>query len=313
MGGRYRVNAKNAVSLLEKPLDDGARAADKAERQKAKSLQRDDSYAKIGAAQLSAKANRKWSSDLRPKEWSLLNWRMEKEINDPAHALDEATQWTYADEKGVRVFALYGIGDGTEATPLYASGGRTAETDYQTFIKFGEEIDFGTDRSTEVLNQWFEEKRRSKRCNNGSYVYPEGRRPANRHAGISSGKGKGNGRGSNRNGAKNRGGVKERFSMSEPVEQQQVNSADPVAYDDNGDAVPLSERFNRGNTDIRYDMKGDSMTSALLAVQSIGRKSVNAFTPDDIKKTRPFAEKYWREMGTKSPFFPGVVWRVASK
>ena len=39
------------------------------------------------------------------------------------------------------------------------------------------------------------------------------------------------------------------------------------------------------------------------AVQSVGRKSVNDFTSEDIKKTEGFAKRYFKEMGEKSPFF----------
>lgn len=39
------------------------------------------------------------------------------------------------------------------------------------------------------------------------------------------------------------------------------------------------------------------------AVQSIGRKSINAFTSEDIRKTQKWAHKFYRELGTKSPFF----------
>ena len=39
------------------------------------------------------------------------------------------------------------------------------------------------------------------------------------------------------------------------------------------------------------------------AVQSVGRKSVNDFTSEDIKKTEGFARRYFKEMGAKSPFF----------
>lgn len=38
-------------------------------------------------------------------------------------------------------------------------------------------------------------------------------------------------------------------------------------------------------------------------IQSIPRKSVNAFTSADIKKTEAFARKYYKELGNKSPFF----------
>ena len=39
------------------------------------------------------------------------------------------------------------------------------------------------------------------------------------------------------------------------------------------------------------------------AVQSIGRKSINAFTSEEIRKTQKWAHKFYRELGTKSPFF----------
>lgn len=39
------------------------------------------------------------------------------------------------------------------------------------------------------------------------------------------------------------------------------------------------------------------------AVQSIGRKSINTFTSEEIRKTQKWAHKFYRELGTKSPFF----------
>ncbi len=58
-----------------------------------------------------------------------------------------------------------------------------------------------------------------------------------------------------------------------------------------------------------------SLTNATKAIQNMGRKSINDFTSADIEKTRPFAEKYWREMGTKSPFFRAWFgdWRANDK
>lgn len=37
----------------------------------------------------------------------------------------------------------------------------------------------------------------------------------------------------------------------------QIKSADPVTYDDNGNVLPLSQRFNKPNADIRYQRGGD--------------------------------------------------------
>lgn len=55
------------------------------------------------------------------------------------------------------------------------------------------------------------------------------------------------------------------------------------------------------------------MTQAeIQAVQNIGRVSVNAFSFTDIKATERFAQRYWQEMGVKSPFFRAWFgdWRV---
>lgn len=50
---------------------------------------------------------------------------------------------------------------------------------------------------------------------------------------------------------------------------------------------------------------GDALITreTVAAVQSIGRKSVNAFSSKDVQKAEPFARRYWRGMGVKSPFF----------
>ena len=44
----------------------------------------------------------------------------------------------------------------------------------------------------------------------------------------------------------------------------QIKSADPVTYDDDGNVIPLSQRFNEENDDIRYsdrDSDGNILTA----------------------------------------------------
>ena len=41
----------------------------------------------------------------------------------------------------------------------------------------------------------------------------------------------------------------------------------------------------------------------LQAIRSIGRKSINDFTSEDVRATEKWARKFYRELGTKSPFF----------
>ena len=95
--------------------------------------------------------------------------------------------------------------------------------------------------------------------------------------------------------------------------QTQVKSADPVTYDDNGDVIPLSERFNTGNDDLRYserDLPADVTVRDYLAEmeptermneteklllkrykETLGKLQEaerNAAEQDEIIKTAPF-------------------------
>lgn len=114
---------------------------------------------------------------------------------------------------------------------------------------------------------------------------------------------------------------------------EQIKSADAVTYDDAGNAIPLSERFNMGKKDIRYaldnvqerrntlagqnaqtaedgkvsnsleDYKKPITAQDVEVLRSIGRKSVNEFTGADLQKAGKWAYKFYQELGTKSPFF----------
>lgn len=39
---------------------------------------------------------------------------------------------------------------------------------------------------------------------------------------------------------------------------EQVKSADPITYDDSGNVIPLTERFDSGNRDIRYSLSANA-------------------------------------------------------
>ena len=47
----------------------------------------------------------------------------------------------------------------------------------------------------------------------------------------------------------------EAFANAEEVlvfSPTQIKSADPITYDDSGSPIPLEQRFNKSNKDIRY-------------------------------------------------------------
>ena len=79
---------------------------------------------------------------------------MNAEIKSGENFLDEGTKWVYADEKGVQVFALYGIGDGTDATPLYAVGGKRAAVANALMLSKMEDEKNGFDGNRADISQW---------------------------------------------------------------------------------------------------------------------------------------------------------------
>ena len=187
-----------------------------------------------------------WRPNLSREEWELLNRRIDAEINDSAHALDASTQWAYANEKGNQVFAIYGIGDGTEATPLYASGGKTAATDYQAFMKAGKEFDYGTDRDAKALNRVFKTLRREQRQSNGNLSDAQRGIAATGHERVSAVQGESNGRGSNGNGQQTGGKVNTRFSLEAPVEETDKLEANKnTAQTDGAVRYSINARFGR--------------------------------------------------------------------
>lgn len=78
----------------------------------------------------------------------------------------------------------------------------------------------------------------------------------------------------------------------------QVKSADSVTYDDNGDVIPLSKRFNRLNPDIRYSLP-DADDAAALATLAATEGSVGArraeYNPSRLKRVTDAAQRAYIE------------------
>ena len=73
-----------------------------------------------------------------------------------------------------------------------------------------------------------------------------------------------------------------------------------VADGSRGD-VKMSELRDEG----RYNAEHEKPITSedIEPLRSIGRKNINNFTSEDIAKTQKWAYKFYRELGTKSPFF----------
>ena len=159
-----------------------------------------------------------WRPDLTENEWRLLERRMGEEIGSRENFLDEATKWVYANEKGVQVFALYGIGDGTDATPLYAVGGEkaaAAAADMQKFVNGGYHYDKGTGTALSRIRGFL----RTQGDGGGDIRETSRGGSAGTDDALYGGERKGNAGGAAERSSENQRGVKEKFSMREPVEE----------------------------------------------------------------------------------------------
>ena len=164
------TNTKAEAALLKEMRDGGlhyleriVEAYDKAATAAVENYQGADTRSEGGETQYMAR-RKYWRPQLKQAEWDLLEWRMNVEIKSGENFLDEATKWVYADEKGVQVFALYGIGDGTEATPFYAVGGKKAaacKTDITDYVEGRKNAD-RNGRSADSWIEQFQSKKRSR-------------------------------------------------------------------------------------------------------------------------------------------------------
>ena len=138
---------------------------------------------------------------------------MNAEIKSGENFLDEETKWVYADEKGVQVFALYGIGDGTEATPLYAVGGKTASAKAKMLMDYiREEQNYDGDRKAlDALFKGYGHFKGNGRSNLSNRR--GGRTAAGRNAALHGGPSGSDSGGASGRGTENQRGVKDQFSL----------------------------------------------------------------------------------------------------
>ena len=181
-----------------------------------------------------------WRPDLKGSEWQLLERRMAEEIGSRENFLDEATKWVYANEKGVQVFALYGIGDGTDATPLYAVGGKQAVSAAADIRKF-ENGGYRYDGNTETALSWIRSVSRTQGDGGGDIREASRGGSAGTDDALYGGERKGNAGGAAERGSENQRGVKEKFSLRDSTGRELQGIWDNALMD--------AARNNRGTVE----------------------------------------------------------------
>ena len=288
------TNTKAEAALLKEMRDGGlhyleriVEAYDKAATAAVESYQGAETRSKGGENQYMARG-RYWRPQLKQAEWELLERRMSAEIKSGENFLDEATKWVYADEKGVQVFALYGIGDGTDATPLYAVGGKRATVlagDMQEFINGGYYHDKGTGTALSRIRGFL----RTKGDGGGNIRETSRGRSASADDALYGGERKGNAGGTAERSSENQRGIKDQFSIRE------IKGEDGTDY---GKGVYLDSTLLEGLTDAeRKEMMRER-------VKELGGQTITAYDPNgeavDIRIAAP-SEKFRNRNGRKVP------------
>lgn len=287
------TNTKAEAALLKEMRDGGlhyleriVKAYDKAATAAVENYQGAETRSEGGETQYMARG-KYWRPQLKQAEWDLLERRMNAEIKSGENFLDEATKWVYADEKGVQVFALYGIGDGTDATPLYAVGGKKAaacKTDITDYVEGRKNAD-RNGRSADSWIEQFQSKKRSRGRNLSEAQEQTGTAgTADELYGGQQGRNLG---GYSGRGTENQRGVKDQFSIRE------IKGEDGRNY---GKGVYLDSTLLEGLTDAeRKEMMRER-------VKELGGQTITAYDPNgeavDIRIAAP-SEKFRNRNGRK--------------
>lgn len=103
------------------------------------------------------------------------------------------------------------------------------------------------------------------------------------------------------------GGIKHRGLSYVPFASNQIKSADPATYDDNGNVIPLSERFNPEKEDIRYSLM--EPTNEEVTFDNFFANTSATFKPISVaeKPTREpdYVSKRWEGFGASSRYWYG--------
>ena len=95
-------------------------------------------------------------------------------------------------------------------------------------------------------------------------------------------------------------------------DESQIKSADPVTYDDDGNVIPLSERFKTEKKDIRYSLKKEPSQNSSIKQQI--RNNLDKLNSMNVVSTATYEEKSKGEMRREaSTAFKKIGYKVDIK
>jgi len=97
------------------------------------------------------------------------------------------------------------------------------------------------------------------------------------------------------------------YSMSNNTREAYANGEKPLSRWSKADIVDAIADINSAvdaSSSDEYSEYSNPITEEDVEIlRTIGRKSINSFSSEDIKKAQKWAYKFYRELGVKSPFF----------
>lgn len=103
--------------------------------------------------------------------------------------------------------------------------------------------------------------------------------------------------------------IAEFVGWRENLSDKEIKALSKVKRDAEGNVIPLSERVHIREENVKwsedvYTEYDKPITMAdVLSLREQGRKHISQFTTEDLRKSQKWAYKYYKELGTKSPFF----------
>lgn len=305
-----RAQVQQGISELERLRDMFeqalAEAAKNVEMARAEGLENrsEQAYNDNTETQLSAKEY--WRPKLTKAEWSLLNYTLSKELHSEKNKIDDETKWAFASEKGVNVFALYGIGDGTDATPLYAVGGKKALSDYEKWKNFLEGYANEPYADRTAFGSWTEGLRSEKGYRSSNIYDAAGRATAVGYDKVHGEEQRGDGRGTVDAGSKNRNEKRAAKAVDVRVEDKDPTHDPDIRYSlkdsDGRDLTPEQAEYfkdskirdENGNLRVVYHS-----TDADFTVFDADEKTVGELYY--FAKSKAWSKNYHKEERYHSP------------
>lgn len=100
--------------------------------------------------------------------------------------------------------------------------------------------------------------------------------------------------------------LSEAFDNSRQIKMQLSDNAKSKQKNTANSGAKYSVGENADNSSVRNQARqndSDINEQDIATLRTMGRKSINDFTSEDIQRTEKWARKFYEELGTKSPFF----------